>query len=1542
MATNADGRRRPPTSTAGGEDFEGTTRTRTRTRKRRRAAPPAPRAAALALTLAALAAAPRSRAAAAAAGAADARRPREARTARTRDEPNARSVAERRRDRVRRRRDLQGTNGGGSGLFVGSSVDVDACYAHLSAADGDSDGVLTPAEFLTFVQLSAEGKLDFNRWGMPVADFYQLPSEFVGVYNYFACGNANYGCPTVAGIDVGGAKEALLEEAADGEGGGQTMPAQQEATLFQLCKVADGAVGKLTSRPTASPAAAPSPGEGGTGSPTAFDVGGASSPTSAPTSAPAVAGGLPACPPLYDPAVASSYGAGDRISIALGSGANDDNDGGGASPGGSSSSGWDVLQSALEAGDLGASSLGPEGDADAAEEATPSASHLHFECRPFPEGGWCSQAAYEPAAESSAPGATTVWDQAWTALGPCRAPEGEGEAVPAPTTAVPPVDATGTTTAAPPATEAEATVVATSGATEPAGGEATEAAADTTGATEPAVPIATTAATAAATSTAPAAAATVATVATVAAASTRPTDGAGEGGDEDEIYTGPLSVSFEYDIYNLLGLTASSIQSGTAPPNNVMEVLEEATEAFVRDVAAVAFGEGGGGGEGEAGAEVHEKDNVETFEGQNPSETKGKTLFGDGRRGLRGLADRSTARGADLASRPSPRGLRVLLPPGSASISSVADVRCSDPALPAPGGICQRVVAGANFILFAEPSAEDVELRFNAAARRALEDPGVTFPQGSGIYYAGPVATSEVTAVPGATDPGFPTGESPPGRDEGGGTPGWVVPVSIAAAALGSIVLLFGFAAHRQKRRRTGKEYDGHADGRSRGRSPFGGGPDDLGPGDDGRRRSSEESYEAEIRLGGQPSKVSPLEDSPFGSQLADLESGLRKDIANAESRGLTGSSKKKGNNPFMDDSDSESSSSSSSSSSSGMSGSVASLSSSSSTSESDSNEDIPNSNSNSNSDSPDSGGDPKEFWKNKEADAELERQRQYHHQQHELGPHRELGPLGFSRSLHTLHEMSEEELSLKSGYSTSAETSRSDKSVYRAGVEALVKEACPERYDKIDEMMLEYEGREEVLIGHLSTMLAAKNRENASESETDDETEGEEDPAHPRGYGASTLSSLGSRRSALGPMAHSASSEESGADARSPPPRKGSGRDDQTSSAREKEGGRRSEFSAAVAAAGSASAAAAAAALYSDHDSDSDSDSDDGSDSSSSDGSSGWSSDDGFSSIDTSSLATTETEGQPGSLSGVGLATSVGDLSVTRRLGAGTGYAGAGSNPMFLPADGPGDGDGPPPRPAATRADLDEAIQAGDWRAVGATAALIANREDGGDGPSARSREDLNASSLSVTSQEKDQVHELEQLVEAGDWSAVMDAATRFESASDAGLMDSRHNMFEDSNKSGMVRSEEIRLSSSSSSSSSKSSGGKELRTEITELVKDVVPEELENLDEMFLQFRGREEELVETLETMQRQQVASGGGSLGDSVSIFESDNENSTAGTSGNRRGSADRAAMDSTIDTLPEETIVCSRCSKHLPLSEFGKTQLAKVDNAKCHECVLLSL
>ena len=62
----------------------------------------------------------------------------------------------------------------------------------------------------------------------------------------------------------------------------------------------------------------------------------------------------------------------------------------------------------------------------------------------------------------------------------------------------------------------------------------------------------------------------------------------------------------------------------------------------------------------------------------------------------------------------------------------------------------------------------------------------------------------------------------------------------------------------------------------------------------------------------------------------------------------------------------------------------------------------------------------------------------------------------------------------------------------------------------------------------------------------------------------------------------------------------------------------------------------------------------------------------------------------------------------------------------------------------------------------------------------------------------------------------------------------------------------------SSLSASTSKNRNREEIRKEVISLVERVVPEELDHVDEMMSQFRGREEELVETLRNMLEREIA------------------------------------------------------------------------------------
>jgi hypothetical protein len=180
----------------------------------------------------------------------------------------------------------------------------------------------------------------------------------------------------------------------------------------------------------------------------------------------------------------------------------------------------------------------------------------------------------------------------------------------------------------------------------------------------------------------------------------------------------------------------------------------------------------------------------------------------------------------------------------------------------------------------------------------------------------------------------------------------------------------------------------------------------------------------------------------------------------------------------------------------------------------------------------------------------------------------------------------------------------------------------------------------------------------------------------------------------------------------------------------------------------------------------------------------------------------------------------------------------------------------------------LDSLIEAGDWAAVGATAALLAAASDS---QSATSR----ASSRSRQSSENNSVDaaraaELDHLVDAGDWEGVVLAAAKFEAAEAAGGGSSSRgsrtaSSVDESSASGDSATGGATGSSPSASESvsgsddpSKAKKRAEVREEVEALVRRVVPEEIDNVDEMMNQFKGREEELVETLRTMQERAVA------------------------------------------------------------------------------------
>jgi hypothetical protein len=214
-----------------------------------------------------------------------------------------------------------------------------------------------------------------------------------------------------------------------------------------------------------------------------------------------------------------------------------------------------------------------------------------------------------------------------------------------------------------------------------------------------------------------------------------------------------------------------------------------------------------------------------------------------------------------------------------------------------------------------------------------------------------------------------------------------------------------------------------------------------------------------------------------------------------------------------------------------------------------------------------------------------------------------------------------------------------------------------------------------------------------------------------------------------------------------------------------------------------------------------------------------------------------------------------------------------------------------------STYSELDDAIQKGDWAAVGVTAALLASQAYVDDDTYGSSKQ-----SGSVLRKQKslnpERAAELDLLVEAGDWEGVVAAAAKFDaqealrgdaqssqnsesgsvvsstagSHTSSGVSGSGGGSSTGTAPSNLSGSHTIDtttspstytatgLTATSDTASTRSKARKlnVIRDEVEALVVAVVPEEADNVDEMMTQFRGREEELVETLRSMQERQVA------------------------------------------------------------------------------------
>ena len=237
---------------------------------------------------------------------------------------------------------------------IGGGVNLEKCYTNLLSADSNNNGFISQSEFLTYLQ-SNTGLLNTNQYGTPLTQFSQLPQSFVGVYNFFACGDQFVGCPTLAGIDIQGLLNSQQQN------GGEMLSEQQTTYLYRLCKDTEEAVEEYessvsttpsptTKSPTGEPTTSPN-----TNAPTSSPV---ASSTPPPTTLPPTPTVITSCPPQYT--AGQSYAADDLVS----------------------------------------------------NEVYESTQIPYFKCKPFPFAAWCSQAAYEP-------GVTIAWEEAWELMGVC-------------------------------------------------------------------------------------------------------------------------------------------------------------------------------------------------------------------------------------------------------------------------------------------------------------------------------------------------------------------------------------------------------------------------------------------------------------------------------------------------------------------------------------------------------------------------------------------------------------------------------------------------------------------------------------------------------------------------------------------------------------------------------------------------------------------------------------------------------------------------------------------------------------------------------------------------------------------------------------------------------------------------------------------------------------------------------------------------------------------------------------------------------------------
>ena len=221
--------------------------------------------------------------------------------------------------------------------------------------------------------------------------------------------------------------------------------------------------------------------------------------------------------------------------------------------------------------------------------------------------------------------------------------------------------------------------------------------------------------------------------------------------------------------------------------------------------------------------------------------------------------------------------------------------------------------------------------------------------------------------------------------------------------------------------------------------------------------------------------------------------------------------------------------------------------------------------------------------------------------------------------------------------------------------------------------------------------------------------------------------------------------------------------------------------------------------------------------------------------------------------------------LSTGAAVGIGVATAGALAAGAFAATRSPTSEDGKSPKsldstPNSNLDELDSAIEAGNWGAVGALAAILASsgvppKRESRSAASIRSEDSSGRSSRDAsTGPTLDQARaaEIDKLVESGDWQGVVLAAARFEADQTMDGESYSASASRSSYRSGSAQSSatprSMATSGQSSTNISSARSQAEIRAEVEALVRRVVPEEADNVDEMLTQFKGREEGTILT----------------------------------------------------------------------------------------------